>query len=437
MRRARPGSIQRGGGERAPARRAPLAAAVLAWCAAGCFSDRGLAIEIDVGETGATSVELYIGKRPCDTDAPIGCGAITPPDAPRALGGRIWFRDDVVPYRVEVKGRTATFQIRTDKPETMPILIAIGMVPGDPDMRAVGSATLLDVAIPVDGARVARATLVGAIEVEARLPGPNAIEDRIQVWKKEMPASSCVMVEHWKEGTATRHFVVPIEDPDCDDVPRPECNEAAYHGTSPGAGVPGCITSSGSEGCVLASLGCTDDTGPDPDSCMPLAEPVCVPMGFCDCTDLDAGCMKTAIDTNIDLPRVECSIPARMVGTGLELCSGMASASIELGPLVHDASCGPPLIGSLQPRDAATSHSFEGAVLGLSSPSSTCSIPITWKGGARTVLDESRAHGLIEVPFGDRALLLPLALTFTVGCVTAFECTVHGLPDDSLWRCVP
>jgi hypothetical protein len=425
------GSFDAEGRERGA--RAWLAVLAIAWTA-GCFSDRGLAIEIDVGDTGATAVELYIGKTRCEDDAPIDCRGIAPPEAAIALAGDVWFRDQLSPYIASVTGRAATFRLRSDSAATMPIVIAVGVVPGDDGMRAVGSATLRDVDVPVDGARIATATLVPAAPVE---PGPtapgNLTGDRVLVWPTL--TSSCLVVEHWKDGVAARDFVVPADDPDCDEVVR-ECNPAAYHGESPpGASFPDCFTTSGSQGCVLASRGCTDDGGPDSGTCAPHRDPVCVPASFCDnCPELEGPCTRTQIDLEGDLPRVVCNVPARRLVAGLELCPGMASAPLDLSSWVDDAACERAVIGSLQLRDLDTSHDFGGAVIGLSSPSPACSMQVIWKGGTRTVLD-ARDHGFIKVRFAERALLVPLLLEFTPGCLGAFDCRVEGIASDSLWSC--
>src|SRR5262245_60920317 len=80
--------------------------AVAAAAQAGCFSDRGVAIEVDVGDTGATKVELFLGMTACDrtgNGAGIACTTIAPPpDGSVALAGAIWFRDPGEPYIVEV-----------------------------------------------------------------------------------------------------------------------------------------------------------------------------------------------------------------------------------------------------------------------------------------------------------------------------------------------
>jgi hypothetical protein len=429
--RARPGSIDRDHARRA---RTALSALVIAGCA-GCFSDRGLAVEIHVGDTGATSVELYIGKVPCSDGAPIACDEMITPPGGVALDGHIWFRDDLPPYTAEVKGRTATFQLRADKASpTRMVLIAVGLVPGDNRMQPVGSATLRDVEIPVDGARIATATLVPATTV---VPGETIRDgDRVLVWNKETPPSSCVVVEHWSSGVVKRDFVVPFEDADCDDA-EPECNHAAYRSDNPPEASPAdCVTSSGSQACVLGSRGCVDGQGPGTGECMPHADPVCVPSSFCGCPapDLDGTCVQDLVVGQGNLPRVVCTVPANQSAAGLEPCADMTSALLDLSAETGSAVCGPPAVRSLQLHGVGASYDFGGAIIGVSNPSPACTLQVTWKSGARTLL-AARDHGYVKVPVAGRALLLPLILEFTPGCVGPFTCTLQDAAGDTLWSC--
>src|SRR3954470_18050131 len=113
------------------ARRAWLASLAIAAVGTGCFSDRGLAIEVDVAGTGATSVELFLGKTACDASdnpAEIDCKAIAPPPAGSLpLRGSIWFRDDLAVDAVRVTGGKAAFQLRSDTATTLPVVIAVGL----------------------------------------------------------------------------------------------------------------------------------------------------------------------------------------------------------------------------------------------------------------------------------------------------------------------
>src|SRR5690349_8399556 len=181
------------GGSPPPACPPRVLAALVALAAGGCFSDRGVAIHIDVGATGATSVELFLGKAACDSKdklAGIACTTIAPPDGTTPLDGAIWFRDAAAPLTAAVSGGKAVIQLRAGAATTLPIVIAVGFAA---DATAAGkhpiaTATLHDLAIPVDSARVVTVALTAAAPVVLE-PGDtrNLSEDRVMVWRKQSP----------------------------------------------------------------------------------------------------------------------------------------------------------------------------------------------------------------------------------------------------------
>jgi hypothetical protein len=425
-----------------------VAAFGLAAWATGCFHDRGVALEVDVGTTGATSVELYLGKAACGANntAGIDCKTIAPPAGLIALAGDIWFRDDLTPVIADVKGHTATFQITSDSVITLPIVVAVGFGPGDQGVRATGAVTLRELAIPVNSARVVTAALVAAnAVVPADTDTRNLDEDRVLVWRKTQPASSCVVVERWQQGKLTsRDFVVPAEDPDCDDV-KLECNPAAYHGASDAStpsGKPDCLSSANSR-CVLGSHGCTDDGGVRTGTCAPQVSQVCVPQVLCACMSLDPTCTDEQIN-NHDLnmiPRIECDVPTRLPASGVDLCMGKDTGAIDLSAQFAGGECGhEPQIGSLQLGGFDTTSSFGGAVMALSSAGKPCSFSVKWTTGTRTVA-APEDHGMVRIATGHGALLVPIVFHFKslpTSCVdTPFACSVKGNPTDSLWSCAP
>jgi hypothetical protein len=410
---------------------------------AGCFSDRGLAIEVDVGDTGATSVELYLGERGCspgDNHAGILCDSIAPPDGTIALSGDVFFRDDPepdgpAPYTAEVKGGKATFVITAETARTLPIVIAVGNLSGDQGMRGV--ATLRDLDVPAGSGRIVRTTLVPTKQV---IPGEiNPVdEDRVLVWEKMEPLNSCVVVEHWKAGQVDREFVVPEGDPDCDDVAT-ECNAAAYLGMSDAgmSSVPSCFTPEGL-GCVLGSSACSDDGVPTSDACAAQQEgTVCVPSQFCGCTGLEPACMQIEMDLGV-LPHITCTIPATAEGS---LCSNKSSTSISLSNLYFSA-CEQPQLGSLQLAALSTNtntFSFGGAVMALESPGSPCNFSIVWKSGTHMLSQARVEYGVVQLQTGDRITLVPITFDFSENtCDDAtqlFSCTPPLEAPDPLWTC--
>jgi hypothetical protein len=425
--------------------------------ATACFSDRGLAIEIDVGSTGATSVELYLGKTACASEnaSGIDCKTITPPDSATALRGAVWFRDGDARYVSAVTGHTATFQLKADAETELPIVIAVGSITGPPGPRAVATATLRDLAIPTRSAQIVTATLVAARPV---VPSPvdtsGVTEDRVQVWTRQTSPSACVAVEHWTAGAVARDFVVPAEDPDCDGVVN-ECNPSAYLGNEPGGTSPvaSCFADSMANGCVLGSLPCSDDGAPAAGSCGPLRAQVCLPSQFCDCRFGPgpypyAPCLHDQLvgplsPTLSSVPRVVCMVPARLVDNRLSSCSGNDRAMIHLDDHVVDSTCEQPRLvslASLDPSDAATKASFGGAMMELSSPSERCSFELSWKAGTHPLPDPRGSvddDAVIALAGGRGTALLPLVLHFSLDCATDFTCTVDNQSSNTLWNCLP
>lgn len=422
----------------------------LAAALAGCFSDRGVAIEVDVSatctthETCATSVELYLGAQACDpktNTAGITCASIAPPpDGKFALPGNVWFRDALAPEIAEVKRGKATFQLRADTPTTLPIVIAVGKVGSGASQMGVGTATLHDLTIPANGARVLTTalTMVGS----PKMPG-----DRVLFWSKSTPPSSCVMVEHGGTSPMTRDFVVPAEDPDCDDIPMPECNPAAFDGTNMVGGArdrPDCFSSSGGPACTLGSFGCMDGVPGTNSTCSPpesQAPRTCLPQGFCGggCNMFDDACMRNQLATATPPARIECKVPTVMSLGNLGLCINGNQATIDLGAEFSAGSCPDPQIGALPGTGFDDHHTFGGATIKLSSATRPCQFTITWTDGTRPTLALNDAGMLRFEPEVGSTLLLPIVFQFLPPadpCLTTdFQCHYVGDPQDSMWSC--
>lgn len=410
---------------------------MLALCVTGCFSDRGTVIRVDVGDTGAISVELYLGTEPCsgEDSTKLACMGIAPPPGTSApLPGEVWFRDAPLPYAAEVKGSTATFQLQADIPRMVPIAIAVGLMPDG--TTGVGTATITK--LPVGDARIVEVKLTRATRISSGEVLHEG-EDRVQVWRNA--SSSCMVVEHGTSGMPDRIFVVPASDPDCDDVPALECNPAAWHGTrlagtSP---TPDCFVSSSA--CVLGSRGCLDDEPQNKTSCAAQVDQrVCVPSTFCDgtsCGRFDEPCLRILLASDA-LPHIDCDVPTLQT-PALDLCPEH-SATINLDTQFQGGQCDrQPTISSLSPTEPDTNANFGGAIMELESPHPTCQFDIQWKSGTRSLLAGSTDYGLIKLPAREGALLIPIVFRFYPGTcgVQPFHCTIKGSLSDSLWSCAP
>lgn len=390
---------------------------VIALCATGCFSDRGVAIEIDMGETTATSVELYIGKEACDSTN-ARCRTITPPKAVCALKDSSWFRDDTQRYTALIRGRTATFRLEANTASTLPIVIAVGL---DPAGGAVATATLFGLEVPVNTGKIVTATLVAAGQVVSRPTDVKSVnEDRVQVWtNKQTPPEACVVVEHWRPGMdPQRDSVVPADDPECNDglsggnlVTTPYCT------TAPAAG----------EACTLGIRTCNPD-GSVGAPCSPLAKPVCVPDQLCGCSD--GTCIGTKLLTPA-IPHLDCTVPINTLAGGT--CGGKA-ADVDLGSELARDCEHQPLISALPFGSFAQSATFNGVTIQLGTTSGQCKFTVSASG---SVTGDNDATGVVRLDTKSSALLLPIQVHFVkTACLDPnMTCTVTPDSTNKLWTC--
>lgn len=425
--------------------------ALVALSAAGCFSDRGVAIEVDVGMTGATSVELYVGNSKCaDHKNPaIQCdGGIAPPLISAHLAGTVWFRDDMVPYRAAVVAGKATFRLQadTDTDTTLPIVIAVGTSAAAAD--PVGTATLTDVLVPAKSARIRTTKLLAANPLE-----PNTTpttEDRARVWTQPSAGSTCVVVEHWVDGKATRDFIVPGDDPDCDSV-NSECDPAAANGSLMHDGIdkkPECFarsTDSDTEPCRLGAFGCADDgtTSTTSTTCFTTLDEVCVPKALCDCRGpgpSDSCTLDTIGDPFSQLvPHITCIVPTQ---AGSE-CKVRNSDPIDLNRHLGTSGCKQPTLSSFELanlEDAGRSHSFNGLDLELTSPDKECRFTVQVNSG--THMKAGPELGMVRLVTNQNAVLLPIIFVFSdvvPGCPSELKvaCAFDDNRSDPMWHCVP
>lgn len=389
---------------------------VIALCASGCFSDRGVAIEIDVGETGATSVEFFIGKEKCESTN-SRCKTITPPNAMCALEASSWFRDDAQRYTAPVNGHTATFRLEANPARTLPIVIAVGLDAGG---GAVATATLFDLEVPANTGRIATATLVAAGPVVSTPTDvKNVNQDRVLVWtNKQMPPEACVVVEHWRPGKEPlRDSVVPADDPACNDGVNASIATTSLCATAPDVGEP----------CVLGIRTCTMD-GSVGSSCAPPARPVCIPDQLCPCSDGMCIAMKLLTPT---LPHIDCTVPVSLTGGGT--CGGKA-AEVDLdSELPH--GCGhQPQISALPFGGFAQSATFSGVTIQLGTTPESCKFTVNASG---SLTGDIENRGVVQLDTKSAVLLLPIQFHFTkLGCTDPnMSCTVTPDSTNKLWSC--
>ena len=382
-------------------------ALVIALCAAGCFSDRGLAIEIDVGGTGAASVALFVG-RACDPTE-VSCESVSTPGASCALQSDVWLRDGQLSYRADVKGASATFRFAADKPSALPIVVAVGL---DAAGAPIATATLLDLDIPTDGARIATATLVAAGPVSRPPPGKTD-EDRVAMWAAPKASAACLVVEHWRDGAVERVAIAPADDPDCRGDAGP--NRATD-----------CVTPQvDGAACTIGARLCNADGTVG--ACTAERPTTCVPEAACGCAD--NGCIEALGSAKV--PHVECDVIYDLRGA----CGRQA---IDLGSKFA-GGCDHARLSNAALSGFDSSVVIDGVKLELTSPSSgECSFALLSSGVPTAPALPHLAVLRLDNKSG--AVALPVVLKYTMGVcggpLPNKACTVTLAETDRMWSCV-
>jgi len=415
-------------------------------CLAGCSSPKGVAIEVHPGATPAETVELFIGRTACkDPD----CGGIQPPGVDGKLSGTVTYRDgDPIDSAPMVDG-VVTFKLVPDGgDEKLPLVIAVGFDNGEPDSVAI----IHDLEISSEP-QLVYATLSGASNHIKSLPTSAVVPDgdRVNVWRElAAPMSSCVVVQRWRNNQPEHLFVVPTDDPDCDDVPNGplECNQDVFHASTAPRDLAqdSCIASfkkDGVEVCRIGGVGCTDGVGMTP--CAP--SPFCLPDIVCasvdGCKTPDPACIGNRTMNLTNIPRITCVLPTE---SG-QPCAGNDTASIDLGQVFGPemATCtalgfDTALSGSLM--FAPTLHFANGVEIIPTGPQPPCAFDISWlnPGTTNPMLDD-RALIQITVDNGEH-IIVPFIVHYLPGqcggvpitCSVDYGVSATGM--DSVWTCV-
>jgi hypothetical protein len=301
---------------------------------------------------------------------------------------------------------------------------------------------MIDVLVPAKSAHVITTQLVAAEGQPSTDPGT---EDRVQVWPQ--PAgSTCVVVEHWVDSKASRDFIVPAGDPDCDSVSR-ECDPAAANGALTKDGVfkaANCFvtsTDSAAQACRLGALGCSDATGPT-DMCLVTHDEVCVPKAFCACLgeQPDETCTRPTLEGPAEgVPHIACTVRLSAVGVACKDHSELIQLNHHLG---NNNNCEQPMLSPLDLTNLGAigkSHNFGGVDLELTSPDKECGFQVQVNSGSPS---DGEAFGMVTLMVEQHTVLLPIRFTFTSlapPCAVdmPMDCRFTEAPDDPMWGCVP
>jgi hypothetical protein len=383
---------------------------------AGCNLPVGLTLEVSAKQSPAARVELYLGTIECPT-----CKAIAPPGAPRPLAGRVFYPDltavDVQPVGAD---GMAVFRIEaSDDTSLVPIVVGVGL---DDAGNTTGVAGLTDVPLLRTRGAWWRIELAASAEI-AGTDAPQPDGDRVTLWPKADPSRApCAAIEHWANGDRERVFLVPQDDPDCDDIdPARECAPYSWRAqqTTATIATASCTTTThiaSDYTCIVGGTPC-DELQPQSSLCAPVDPVYCLPDNLC----LDTGCTANwpaCVGAGL-VPAVKCTLPANDT---LQPCSTLpaaTTATVDLSVLFAGKATTCDQIGlstfanavlKIAPTLTLGSATFQTANLASYRASGNpCAFDLSWSG--QLPGDASSFHAIDVTISNGQHSLVPLAIT--------------------------
>lgn len=439
--------------------RAALALMMLA--AASCGSDPpGLRLELLAGDTGATSIELYLGTRPCN-----GCdGKLAPKGVTGKLEGEVWYLDGSAasgtPNTAAVlDGGSYVYDLRTPDPDKDARIAHVLVVGYDDQKHVVAVATLGDVPIYHAATEWWRVTMHAASEARSSDELKPA-GDRVYVWRRTDPAlAACVGFEQASDSGVERKWFVPEDDTDCDQVMQAECDPYTYKASGKATiQDASCVTAQFSvpnttgKACLLGGPACIDGVDAST-SCGPVGPSYCLPDAVCAnsaCAQNLGECLRDGTVTPI--PRIQCTLPFDANTGGVCTNNGVPArhAAIDLryllalpsNPQTTATSCKSILFADPMLHQANVSNKIAvGSVEVKPDPiTAPCLWGMTWVTGTVSTVGGAVPPvvrmTVVELQNGNR-MLIPIELRFAPTSCTMVEmmCSVSLQAADSITRC--
>ena len=422
-----------------------------AFALAAC--DQGVSLEVDIGATGATRVELFVASQdPCTT-----CDKVRSPDATAALSGTVYFADRDATFDTDVSGGAATFNLQPGAGDNGVRTLVIVGLDGD---KVVGATVMPAFEVTNDAKRV-RISLEAANEdtVGGQVPSPDPY--RIALWHKQKDdRAGCVAVERWAMGVmSSRQFVVPEDDPDCDDVlADQECRPFEYMTDErPDETSYTCFASfpvGSGEACMLGGKTCVDGEGPA-NACGPSK--FCIPEDVClsGCTPNTPGCLATQLgNATAPLAHLDCTLPMVLNPSGLvTMCDGDSIVPVDMGTPFSDAGRG---CTAARLTSIAVAQGAFGPFVDLKARTSTtvdklrvaapttfrtaCGFDFTITGSMDPNLSTLELAGIDLALTNDQHLLLPVRFVPVRDCAQEVQCVAkydrQNGDADSIVHCI-
>ncbi|MFN0248310.1 MAG: hypothetical protein ACKV2T_15570 [Kofleriaceae bacterium] len=428
-------------------------AILCAFALAGCYDDTpGLRLVIQDPGVGAVTVELFLATRPSMANA-IGANAARMNEGRIKLPGDSFYLDGpgdgTTPLTVldVVDGKVVwNLQADPDGPSEMKLVVAVAY---DAQGEAVGVAKMSDVKVPVND------TVAYVLELQqARqlAPSPNKEPAGLRVWpwrKANAPTTAaCLGLEHSDgEGRVERIWLVPEDDPDCDEV-AVECDEFYWRANQSGPvnvgnancfeGSPVPISGGGTlmTDCRLGARACVD--GVPPGTCVAFDQPrYCVANALCNpglCLARPEMCVNAVQSSTYAI----CDLPTMTNGAPCADTGNIVPLTIDLSPIAQqcraaDFVAWDTIAGGVAP---SPTHVHYNATFTISNLDPTeCTFDVTMTGVVENQLARTILLAL-DVTLATDHLLIPVVLTSQGGdCDVQPSCTIVNGVEESLESC--
>lgn len=412
-----------------------LLLAAIAILGSACGGSDGVFIEVQrpPGMPG-DRVQLLIADRGCQLDG-VPCESMQPQDFNSPLEADVFFRDALDEYTAAFEGDTATFQLEA-KDKRLPLVLAIASRPTDRGREITGIAIMRGT---IDLAR-------DPVRYEVLLESPEGSR-AVVTWPHDAPALRCVGV---RDADGTNLFVVPDDDPDCDDEILAmrgitECAPLAFLGFALD-GDAQCLTDDALTGaCVLGAAPTCDESGSQT-SC--VGGPICMPDSVCaTCDPMDLSC--AAAELGESPTRVVCTLPAAVDTNNNNLLVPCETAMpVLVEPFeTFDCKAPPHFADPANPADPFSSGRSDlplgaSATLQVTRFEPTCKVELDWQGSLAApgpLSFDTIVHAEVLQPSTQarRELLVPVTFKIEVGCgVVPPRCTIDAVAvSDSVFSC--
>lgn len=427
---------------------------------AACGGDApGLRLEIRAGTTGAVTIELYLGTRPCQ-----GCdNRLAPKGVVGKLPGEVWYLDGNAVAGTPNTAATLNagryvYDLRAEDPAHDGTLAHVLVVGYDAQKKVVGVASLSDVPVAHDATDWYRVTLGPATDsVSSDRLTPAG--ERVYVWRRTDPElAACVGYEQASDAGVKRLWFVPEDDTDCDQVATAECDRYAYKASGKAdIGEANCVTAQFSvpntvgKACLLGGPACIDGV-PSNTSCGPVGPSYCLPDAIC----ASATCAQNLGDCLRDgqmpgIPRIRCDFPFNTQGTVCGTTAEQRHDEIDLRPLLASptnpattiTTCksilfADPMLGMANVSDKITMGAVEIKPDPITAP---CQWGMSWVTGNVAMVGGPTPPivrmTIVELENGNR-MLLPIELAFHPTACAPTDVVTCGFtiaPTDGVTHC--